>query len=183
MNRMQRLSRVLRRFTSVLFALNTLTLLFLPGVLFMKEASLDLGNHLLRQFGQEGLRFSAAHTGWMLKAFLLTFLAPYWIVITLSLGALIRLLHQFEAGEAFSPESIRMLRFLGWIQVVMVPVDLLILWVMARLAQALTAQAVHPWSNMATSALGNLFFGGVLLLIAFALEEGFRLKTEQELVI
>ena len=100
-----------------------------------------------------------------------------------SLGALIQLLHQIEAGEAFSMESVRLVRFLGWIQVVMAPVNLIVLWGMSGIASFLTAKAVHPWANLADSVTGNLFFGGVVLLVAYVLEEGCRLKSEQALVI
>lgn len=183
MNRMQRLSRALRRFASWLFALSVIGLVFSPGLLLLDDAILKMANDLLRHLDVEGTRFSAAHMGWMLRAFVFLPLAAWGATAVLSLGALIRLLHQFEAGEAFSMESIRLVRFLGWIQVAMVPVDLLVLLGMSGVAKALTGQAVHPWANMTGSTAGSLFFGGVVLLVAYVLEEGCRLKSEQELVI
>lgn len=183
MDRMQRLSRALRRFASWLFALCVIFLVFSPGLLLLDDAILKMANDFLRHLEVEGIRFGAAHMGWMLRAFVFLPLAAWGAATILSLGALIRLLHQFEAGEAFSMESIRLVRFLGWIQVAMAPADLLVLWGMAGMAKALTGHAVHPWGTMAGSTANNLFFGGVVLLIAYVLEEGCRLKSEQELVI
>ena len=119
----------------------------------------------------------------MLRSFVWVSMAVSSAAAVLSLGVLIRLLHQFEAGESFSMDSIRLVRLLGWIQVAIVPADILLLWGMTWIVKSLLAQAIHPWFFLIGSAAGGLFFGGVLLLIAFVLEEGCRLKSEQDLVI
>ena len=183
MNRMQRLSRALHRFASFLFALALILLVFSPGLLLLDSAILESANDFVRRFGMDGLQFSLVHMGWKLRVFIFLPLVAMGATAVLSLGALIRLLHQFEAGEAFSMESVRLVRFLGWVQVASAPLSLLVLLGMAGMAKTLTAKAVNPWANVADSVTGNLFFGGVVLLAAYALEEGWRLKTEQELVI
>ncbi len=184
MDRMQRLSRSLRRFASFVFFLLVVCLVFSPGLLLAEDIVLKIANDVLRQFFEvEGFRFSSAHGGWLLKAFVFIPLITSGGTAILSLGALIRLLHQFEAGAAFSMESVRLVRFLGWIQVVMAPAMLLVLWGMAGLVKVLTAKVVHPWANQTGSVIDSLFFGGVVLLVAHVMEEGCRLKSEQELVI
>jgi hypothetical protein len=183
MNRMQRLSRALRIFASWLLFVMVASLIFLPVMLFTDDFILKMANDTLRQLDVEGARLGATHLGWRLRISVVLPMAVYAVTILLSLGALIRLLHQFEWGEAFSAESIRLIRFLGWIQVAMAPMELLILWGTTGTVKALTGQAIHPWAQIAGSVMGNLFFGGVVLLIAYVMEEGFRLKSEQDLVI
>ncbi len=184
MDRMQRLSRALRRFASFVFFLLVACLVFSPGLLLDGDVVLKIANDVLRQFFEvEGLHFGPAQGGWQLKAFVFLPLVTSGVTAIFSLGALIRLLHQFEAGAAFSMESVRLVRFLGWIQVAMAPVMLLVLWGMAALVKVLTTQVVHPWANQTGSVIDSLFFGGVVLLVAYVREEGCRLKSEQELVI
>jgi hypothetical protein len=183
MNRMQRLSRALRRFAAIALSFNVIVLILAPAVLFLDKATLEIGNKLLGHLDAEGIRFGSAHLGWMLRAFVAVFLATYWTLTTLSLGALIRLLRQFEEGEAFSLESIRLVRFLGWIQVAMGPIGLLVQLGMASIARAITTQSIHLSLDLASSSAVQLFFGGVVLLVAYVMEEGCRLKSEQDLVI
>lgn len=183
MNRTQRLSRVLRRFASGLLGLCVLLLAFSPGLVFLDGFALDSANHLLRLLDVDGFRFNASHVGGMLRAFVWGLIAVSFVTAVLSLGALVRLLHEFEAGTAFSHESVRLVRFLGWIQVAGAPVGLLMFWGMAAVTKALTAQVIHPWKFAVNSSLNGLFFGGITLLVAHVLDEGFRLKSEQELVI
>jgi hypothetical protein len=183
MNRTQRLSRALRRFASLLFGLALIGLVFSPGAVFLDDFTVQQANHVLRLLDVDGLRFNPTHLGWMLRSFVWVSMAVSSAAAVLSLGVLIRLLHQFEAGESFSMDSIRLVRLLGWIQVAIVPADILLLWGMTWIVKSLLAQAIHPWFFLIGSAAGGLFFGGVLLLIAFVLEEGCRLKSEQDLVI
>lgn len=183
MNRTQRLSRVLHRYASGLFGLCLLFLVFSPGIVFLDGFALDAANHLLRLLDVDALRFNASHVGGMLRTLVWALIATSLTSAILSLGALVRLLHQFEDGTAFSLESVRLVRFLGWIQVAMAPIGLLIFWGLAAVTKALTAQVIRPWRYAASSSLEGLFFGGVTLLIAHVLEEGCRLKSEQELVI
>ena len=183
MNRMQRLSRVLRRYASVVFWLCLIALILSPGMVFIRGFTLDLANHLLRVLDVDGFRFNASHVGWMLRTLVGAVTTTSLTMAVLSLGALIRLLHQFEQGTAFSLESVHLVRFLGWIQVAMAPVGFLLFWGLAAAAKALTAQVIHPWRYAASSSLNDLFFGGVVLLVAYVMEEGCRLKSEQDLVI
>lgn len=183
MNRTQRLSRVLRRYASGLFGLILVLLVFSPGLVFLDGIVLDTANHLLRLVDVDGVRFSAGHLGGMLRILVWASMAISFTTALLLLGALVRLLHQFEAGTAFSPESVRLVRFLGWVQVAGAPVGILLFWGLAAVTKALTAQVIHPWKNSVDGSLHELFFGGVTLLIAHVLEEGCRLKSEQELVI
>lgn len=183
MNRTQRLSRALRRYASVVFWLCLLVLVFSPGMVFLNGFALDIANHLLRVLDVDGFRFDAGHVGWMLRTLVWAMLATSLTTAVLSLGSLIRLLHQFEEGAAFSLESIRLVRFLGWIQVATAPLGLLMFWGLAAAAKVLTAQIIHPWGHAASASLQGLFFGGILLLVAHVMEEGCRLKSEQELVI
>jgi hypothetical protein len=119
----------------------------------------------------------------MLRGFVAVFLATYWTLTTLTLGALVRLLRQFEEGEAFSLESLRLVRFLGWIQVAMGPIGLLVELGMAAMAGAITNRSIHLPFDLASSVAVQLFFGGVVLLVGHVMEEGCRLKSEQDLVI
>lgn len=183
MDRMQRLSRILRRYASLVFWLCLIILILSPGMVFIRGFTLDVANHLLRVLDVDGFRFNASHSGWMLRTLVGAVTATNLTMAVLSLGALIRLLHQFEQGTAFSLESIHLVRFLGWVQVAMAPIGFLLFWGLAAATKALTAQAIHPWRYAGSSSLNDLFFGGVVLLIAYVLEEGFRLKTEQDLVI
>ena len=183
MNRTQRLCRVLRRFASVVFWLCLLVLLFSPGMVFLDSFAVDVANHLLRLLDVDGIRFNAGHVGWMLRTFAGVLTAVSLATALLSLGVLIRLLHQFEEGTAFSLESVRLVRILGWIQVAGAPIGLLMLWGLAAVTKALTTQVVHPWKFAVNSSLEELFFGGITLLVAHVLDEGFRLKSEQDLVI
>lgn len=183
MDRMQHLSRTLRRFASFLFAISVLGLLFSPGLLFTGDLILKTANDTLRHLDVEGIRFNAAQLVWRLRIVVFLPMAVWATTALLSLGALIRLLHQFEAGATFSMESVHLVRFLGWVQVAMAPAELLLLWSFVGTAKALLGLTIHPWAQLVNAGVGNLFFGGVLLLIAFVLEEGLRLKSEQELVI
>src|SRR5664279_6456930 len=183
MNRTQRLCRVLRRYASVVFWLCLLGLLFSPGMVFLDSFAIDVANHLLRLLDVDGLRFNASHVGWMLRTFAGVMTAVSLATAVLSLGVLIRLLHQFEGGTAFSLESVRLVRFLGWIQIASAPVGFLMFWSLAVVTKTLLGQTVHPWKQAGTSSLEGLFWGGVTLLVAYVLEEGCRLKAEQELVI
>jgi len=183
MNRTQRLSRVLRRYASVVFWLCLIGLIFSPGLLFLDGFTLDAANHQLRLLDVDGLRFNAGHVGWMLRTLVGAGIATGLTTAVLSLGVVIRLLHQFEQGTAFSPESAHLVRFLGWIQVAAALVEFLLYGGLASVTKALTAQVIHPWWVAGSSSLDGLFFGGVALLVAYVLEEGFRLKTEQDLVI
>jgi hypothetical protein len=183
MNRTQRLSRTLRRFASLLFGLCLFGLVFSPGLVFLDGFALDSANHLLRLLDVDGFRFNAGHVGWMLRTFVGVLTAGALATAVLSLGVLIRLLHQFEGGTAFSQESVRLVRFLGWIQVAGALVGLLMFGGLAAVTKALTAQVIHPWGHAVGSSLDGLFFGGITLLVAHVLDEGFRLKSEQELVI
>src|SRR5664279_1222452 len=180
MNRTQRLCRVLRHYASVVFWLCLLGLLFSPGMVFLDSFAIDVANHLLRLLDVDGLRFNASHVGWMLRTFAGVMTAVSLATAVLSLGVLIRLLHQFEGGTAFSLESIRLVRFLGWIQVAEAPVGLLMFWGFAAVTKTLIAQVIHPWKFAVISSLEGLFFGGITLLVAHVLDEGFRLKSEQE---
>lgn len=183
MNRTQRLSRVLRRYASGLFGLCLLLLVFSPGLVFLDGFALDTANHLLRLLDVDEFRFNASHVGGMLRTLVWALTAISFATAVLSLGALIRLLHQFEAGTAFSRESVRLVRFLGWIQVAGVLIGSLMFWGLTVVTKALTSQVIHPWKHAISTSLEGLFFGGVTLLVAHVLDEGFRLKTEQELVI
>lgn len=183
MNRTQRLSRVLRRYASVVFWLCLLALIFSPGMVFLDGLALDTANHLLRLLDVDAFRFTASHVGWMLRVLIWIVLATSLSTAVLCLGTLIRLLHQFEQGTAFSQESVRLVRFLGWIQVATAPIGLLVFWGLAAVTKALTAQVIRPWKVAGSASLDGLFFGGVTLLVAYVLEEGCRLKSEQELVI
>src|SRR5664279_2183360 len=183
MNRTQRLCRVLRRYASVVFWLCLLGLLFSPGMVFLDSFAIDVANHLLRLLDVDGLRFNASHVGWMLRTFAGVMTAVSLATAVLSLGVLIRLLHQFEGGTAFSLESVRLVRILGWVQVAMVPLDFLLFWHLIVISRSLTTQVVKPWEHSIPSSMEGLFWGGVTLLIAHVLEEGCRLKAEQELVI
>jgi len=183
MNRTQRLSRILRRYASVVFWSCLLLLVFSPGMVFLDGFALDIANHLLRLLDVDGLRFNASHVGWMLRTLVWALIATSFTTAVLSLGALVRLLHQFEDSAAFSLESIRLVRFLGWIQVATAPLGLLMFWGLAAVTKVLTTQVIHPWKHAASSSLDGLFFGGVVLLVAYVLEEGCRLKAEQKLVI
>ncbi len=183
MNRTQRLSRALRRFASGLLWLCLLILVFSPGLVFLDGFALDGANHLLRLLDVDGFRFNSGHVGGLLRSYVWGLIAVSLSTAVLSLGALIRLLHEFEGGTAFSHESVRLVRFLGWIQVAGAPVGLLMFWGLAAVTKALTAQVIHPWKFVVNSSLEGLFFGGITLLVAHVLDEGFRLKSEQELVI
>jgi len=183
MDRTQRLSRALRRFASGLLWLCVLLLVFSPGLVLLDGFVLDSANHLLRLLDVDGFRFNSGHVGGMLRTFIWGLTAASLVTAVLSLGALIRLLHQFEWGTAFSHESVRLVRFLGWIQVAGAPIGLLMLWGLATVTKALTTQVVHPWKFAVNSSLEELFFGGITLLVAHVLDEGFRLKSEQDLVI
>jgi hypothetical protein len=183
MNRTQRLSRVLRRYASVVFWACLLILVFSPGLVFLDSFALDTTNHLLRVLDVDGFRFNTSHLGWMLRTLVWGLAAASFTTAVLSLGALIRLLHQFEQGTAFSLESVRLVRFLGWIQMAAAPVGFLMLWGLAVVTKSLLGQTIHPWKQVGTSSLDGLFFGGVTLLVAYVLEEGCRLKAEQDLVI
>ncbi len=183
MDRTQRLSRILRRYASGLFWLCLLVLIFSPGMVFLDGFTLDTANHLLRLLDVDGFRFTVSHVGWLLRTLIWALIATSLITAVLSLGALIRLLHQFEQGTAFSLESVQLVRFLGWVQIATAPIGLLMLWGLAAVTKALTTQVIRPWKYAGSSSLDGLFFGGVVLLIAYVLEEGCRLKSEQELVI
>ncbi len=183
MNRTQRLSRLLRGYASIGIWLCLIPLVFSPAIVFLDGFTLDTANHWLRLLDVDAFRFNAGHVGWMLRTLAWALTATTFAAAVLSLGALIRLLHQFEEGAVFSLESIRMVRFLGWVQVAMAPAELLLLWGFVGTAKALLGLTIHPWAQVVSAGVGNLFFGGVLLLIAFVLEEGFRLKSEQDLVI
>ncbi len=184
MDRVQRLSRVLRRISSVLFWISVICLVFSPGAVFLKDVALDHANWWLRHgLDVDGIRFSQGHVGWLLRSLVAWSMASAFTVAVLSLGALIRLLHQFESKEPFSAESIRMLRFLGWVQVASAPLYAITVWVVARIAKVLTGQVISPWPEMFRGTLAVLFEGGLVLLIAFVMEEALRLKSEQDLVI
>jgi hypothetical protein len=167
----------------VVFWLCLICLILSPGLLFLNGFALDVANHHLRMLDVDGLRFSTGHVGWMLRTMVGAWVASGFTVAILSLGALIRLLHQFEQGTAFSPESAHLVRFLGWIQVAAALAGFLLYGGLAFVTKALTAQTIHPWWVAGSSSLNDLFVGGVMLLVAYVLEEGFRLKTEQDLVI
>lgn len=107
MDRTQRLSRVLRRYASVVFWLCLICLIFSPGLLFLNGFTLDVANHQLRMLDVDGLRFTTSHVGWMLRALVGAWVATGFTMAILSLGALIRLLHQFEQGTACSSEASR----------------------------------------------------------------------------
>ena len=183
MNFTKRLSRALRRFASLLFGLAVIVLVFSPGIVLLDGFVLNTTNHQLRLLDVDGLRFQSAHLGWMLRTHAWALLATAFTAGALSLGALIRLLHQFEGGTAFSLESVRLVRILGWVQVAMVPLDFLLFWHLTVITRSLTTQVVKPWEHSIPSSMEGLFWGGVTLLIAHVLEEGCRLKAEQELVI
>ena len=183
MNRTQRLSRILRRYASGLFGLTLLLLVLSPGLVFLDGIVLDTANHLLRLADVDGVRFGAGQVGGILRSLIWASMAISFTTALLLIGALIRLLHQFEAGTAFSRESVRLVRFLGWIQVAGAPAGIFLFWGLAAVTKALTTQVIHPWKNAIDGSLHGLFFGGVTLLVAHVLDEGFRLKSEQELVI
>lgn len=183
MNRTQRLSRVLRRFASGLFAICLLGLVFSPAVVLNDGFTLDTTNHHLRLLDVDGIRFQASHLGWMLRSHAWALLATSFLAGVLSLGALIRLLHQFEGGTSFSLEGTRLVRILGWVQVGMVPLSFLLFWRLAAVTRALTGQAIRPWGTAVSLSLDGLFWGGITLLVAHVLAEGCRLKAEQDLVI
>jgi hypothetical protein len=183
MNRTQRLSRVLRRYASVLFGLSLFLLVLSPGMVFVPDFTLDFANHQLRLLDVDVFRFTPSHLGWMLRTLVWAELATNLATTVLSLGALIRLLHQFEAGTAFSLESVRLVRFLGWIQVAMAPVNFMWTLSVVAVTKALSTLVVSPWKQAIDPSLSSLFWGGVTLLVAYVLEEGFRLRSEQDLVI
>ncbi len=54
---------------------------------------------------------------------------------------------------------------------------------LAFVTKALTTQTIHPWWVAGSSSLNDLFFGDIMLLVAYVLEAGFRLKTGPDLVI
>jgi hypothetical protein len=89
------------------------------------------------------------------------------------LGAIIKYLD----GLRFNAEHV------GWIQVAGAIAVFLCFVGLAAVTKALTAQVIHPWKHAASHSLNGLFFGGVVLLVAYVMEEGCRLKSEQELVI
>jgi hypothetical protein len=183
MDRTQRLSRALRRFASGLLWLCVLLLVFSPALVLLDSFTLDTANHMVRLLDVDAFRFNASHVGWMLRTLVWALIATSFMTGVLSLGALIRLLHQFEEGTAFSLESIRLVRFLGWVQVAAAAFWVLLFWALAAVTRALTAQVIYPWGHAIGSSLDGLFFGGITLLVAHVLNEGFRLKSEQELVI
>jgi len=183
MDRTQRLSRILRRTASVLFCLCLLLLVISPGIVFLNGFTLDTANHLLRLLDLDGFRFQAGHVGAPLRIFIWVLVVTCFTKVDLALGAFIRLLHQVEGGTAFSQESVRLVRFLGWIQVAAVPIECLLFWILAPLTRAITGQTISSWKLAGSNSLDGLFWGGVTLLVAHILEEGFRLKTEQDLVI
>ncbi len=183
MNRIQRLGRILRRCASVGIWACAVVLLFSPAFVLLDSFTLDTANHMLRLLDVDAFRFDASHVGWMLRTLVWALIATSFTAGVLSLGALIRLLHQFEEGTAFSLESIRLVRFLGWVQVAAAAFWVPLLWALAMVTRALTAQVIHPWGHAIGSSLDGLFFGGITLLVAHVLDEGFRLKAEQELVI
>jgi hypothetical protein len=183
MNRTQRLCRVLRRFASVLFGLSIFGLLFVPILVFNTDLTLDLANHQLRLLDVDAFRFTATHLGWKLRAINGLAMATAFGASIFGLGVLVRLLTQFEEGTAFSLESVRLVRWLGWLQVALVPIGLALGWCFAAVTKALLGQVVGLWTHPIYASLDGLFWGGVTLLIAQILEEGFRLKAEQDLVI
>ena len=94
MDRVQRLSRVLRRISSVLFWISVICLVFSPGAVFLKDVALDHANWWLRHgLDVDGIRFSQGHVGWLLRSLVAWSMASAFTVAVLSLGALIRLLH------------------------------------------------------------------------------------------
>jgi hypothetical protein len=183
MNRTQRLSRLLRRYASIGIWVCVILLVFSPAIVFLDGFTLNVANHLLRVLDVDAFRFNASHLGWMLRSLVWALTATAFTTAVLSLGTLIRLLHQFEEGTAFSLESIRLVCFLGWVQVAEATIGIPLFWALATVTKSLTAQILHPWWYATTSSLNGLFFGGIVLLIAYVLEEGFRLKSEQDLVI
>jgi hypothetical protein len=183
MNRTQRLSRILRRYASVGIWACAILLVFSPAMVFLDSFTLDMANHLLRMLDVDAFRFNSGHVGWMLRTLVWALIATTFTAGVLSLGALIRLLHQFEEGTAFSQESVRLVRFLGWIQVATTPIGLLMFWGLAVVTKSLIGQTIHPWKQVGPSSLDGLFSGGITLLVAYVLEEGCRLKAEQDLVI
>ena len=183
MNRTQRLCRVLRYFASVLFGLSIFALVVSPFMSFSPGFVLDFANHQLRLLDVDAFRFTSEHLNWMLRTNAFLWLALAMGSAVLSLGALIRLLQQFEDGKAFSGESARLVRFLGWLQIATAPATMLMSWSLALTTRALLHQSIPPWRSAFGESLGALFFGGITLLIAHILDEGFRLKTEQDLVI
>jgi hypothetical protein len=152
-------------------------------MVFITGFTLDTANHMLRLVDVDGLRFNASQVGWMLRTLVGVGVAISLATAVLSLGTLIRLLHQFEQGTAFSLESVHLVRFLGWIQVASALAEFLLFAGLATVTKSLTAQVIHPWWYAASSSLNELFFGGVAMLVAYMLEEGSRLKIEQDLVI
>ena len=183
MNQTQRLCRVLRRFSSILLGISILGLLFVPILVFSPDLTLDWANLQLRALDVDAFRFTVSHLGWKLRGITGTAFATGLGAAIFSLGVLVRLLTQFEEGTAFSLESVRLVRLLGWLQVALVPISLALGWSFAAVTRALLGQVVRLWAHPIYTSLDGLFWGGVTLLISHVLEEGFRLKTEQDLVI
>jgi Protein of unknown function (DUF2975) len=183
MSHTQHLSSTLRRFASGVLWLSVLLVVFSPGIVFLNGFVPDTANHLLRLLDMDGFRFTAAHSSGMLRMFVWGLVAISCTAAVLTLSVLIRLLHQFEGGTAFSLESIRLVRILGWIQIAKVPVWFLMLGSFSMVSKQVAGLVVQPWKQVGPASLDGLFWGGLTLLIAYVLEEGFRLEAEQGLVI
>ena len=184
MDRVQRLSRVLRRIASVMLWCSVIGLVFSPGAVFLKDFVLEHANWWLRHgLDIDGIRFNQGHVGWLLRSLVVWSMATSFTVAVLFLGAMVRLLHQFESKEPFSTESVRMLRFLGWLTVATAPLHGLTIWGVTRILKLLTGQVISHWFEMFSGTVVALFYGGLVLLIAFVMEEALLLKSEQDLVI